>query len=86
MQWFCFQTTHTALFLNTIEVNVLLRSPRTSCMHNQSITHATFQVVVFRSDEKIGYGIVWELQNDDRSLDTRDRLLLTPIKIFIHQK
>ena len=43
-------------------------------------------LVVFRSDEKIGYGIVWELQNDDRSLDAHDRLLLTPIKIFIHQK
>ena len=43
-----------------------------------------FLLVVFRSDEKIGYGIVWELQNDDRSLDPHDRLLLTPIKIFIH--
>ena len=45
-----------------------------------------FLLVVFRSDEKIGYGIVWELQNDDRSLDAHDRLLLTPIKIFIHRK
>ena len=44
------------------------------------------ELVVFRSDEKIGYVIVWELQNDDRSLDAHDRLLLTPIKIFIHQK
>ena len=43
-------------------------------------------VVVFRSDEKIGYGIVWELQNDARSLDAHDRLLLTPIKILIHPK
>ena len=43
-------------------------------------------IVVFRSDEKIGYGIVWELQNDDRSLDAHDRLLLTPIKILIHPK
>ena len=43
-------------------------------------------IVVFRSDEKIGYGIVWELQNDDRSLDAHDRLLLTLIKIFIHPK
>ena len=43
-------------------------------------------LVVFRSDEKIGYGIVWELQNDDRSLDAHDRLLLTPIKILIHPK
>ena len=43
-------------------------------------------VVVFRSNEKIGYGIVWELQNDDRSLDAHDRLLLTSIKIFIYQK
>ena len=45
-----------------------------------------WQLVVFRFDEKIDYGIVWELQNDDRSLDAHDRLLLTPIKIFIHQK
>ena len=44
------------------------------------------KIVVFRSDEKIGYGIVWELQNDDRSLDAHDRLLLTLIKIFIHPK
>ena len=44
------------------------------------------ELVVFRSDEKIGYGIVWELQNDDRSLDAHDRLLLTPIKILIHPK
>ena len=45
-----------------------------------------FSLVVFRSDEKIGYGIVWELQNDDRSLDAHDRLLLPPIKTFILQK
>ena len=53
---------------------------------NVHINLVGFRIVVFRSDEKIGYGIVWELQNDDRSLDAHDRLLLTPIKIFIHQK
>ena len=53
---------------------------------NYLLEHLAPLLVVFRSDEKISYGIVWELQNDDRSLDAHDRLLLTPIKIFIHQK
>ena len=50
------------------------------------LSYEQYPVVVFRSDEKIGYGIVWELQNDDRSLDAHDQLLLTLIKIFIHPK
>ena len=60
---------------------------RRPSVNHTTLTHeALSNLVVFRSDEKIGYGIVWELQNDDRSLDAHDRLSLTPIKIFIDQK
>ena len=58
--------------------------PTSKALIDLHVTH--FALVVFRSDEKIDYGIVWELQTDDRSLNPHDRFLLISIKILIHLK